>query len=94
MPVTNFAKLNITDVPISKKAVVPCPLDGTQVKRRAYKSCPSCENFAGIAKLMNGENSQEDKEIEEQVFMGKIPWSRAYAIRCVCVMEWVCEDFE
>jgi len=85
-----FAKLPIEteDVSIPKNVLVPCPISGIQTKRLAYKCCPNCEYFKGLAKLTWADTEEEKAKIIN------LPWSKKYAIRCVTVAEWITESFE
>ena len=92
MAVTKFANNPIVDVAIPGNVVVPCPISGTQQKRFAANCCPDCENFKGICRLYHSENAAEELQIQSDLQEGKLPWSKVYAIRCECIMEWPCED--
>lgn len=94
MPVTSFAKLPIEtkQVSIPENVLVSCPISGVQVKRFAFKCCPSCQHFNGLAKLTWADTDEENAAINKAIEDKTLSWSKVYAIRCVCVMEWITEE--
>ena len=58
-------------IAIDKRVVIRCPLKNF-MPRRAYKACPKCEYFNGIAQMSDGE---------------KITWHKKYVIRCAHIIE-------
>lgn len=93
MPVTSFAKLHpVHGVDIPDNILVPCPISGKQVRRFAAKCCPDCEHFDGLGKLTFADTDEENAAIEKAIKNKDLSWSKVYAIRCVCVMEWITEE--
>jgi len=93
MPVTEFAKLQKAHgIEIPDNILVPCPISGKQVRRFAAKCCPDCEHFDGLGKLTYADTDEESAEINKAIKNKTLSWSRVYAIRCVCVMEWITEE--
>ena len=93
MPVTEFAKLQkVHGVEIPGNILIPCPISGKQVRRFAAKCCPDCEHFDGLGKLTFADTDEENAAIIESIKNKTLSWSRVYAIRCVCVMEWITEE--
>jgi len=93
MPVTEFASLRkIEGIEIPDNILVPCPISGQQVRRFAAKCCPDCEHFDGLAKLTWADTDEENAAINESIKNKTLSWSKAYAIRCICVMEWMTEE--
>jgi len=93
MPVTSFASLpQIIGVDIPDNILVPCPISGKQVRRFAAKCCPDCEHFDGLGKLTYADTNEENAAINKAINDKTLSWSRVYAIRCVCVMEWITEE--
>ena len=93
MPVTRFAALpKIIGVEIPDNILVPCPIGGKQVRRFAAKCCPNCEHFDGLGKLTFADTDEENAAINEAIENKTLSWSKVYAVRCICVMEWVTEE--
>lgn len=93
MPVSNFASLNIAETrEIPDNILVPCPISGKQVRRFASKCCPDCEYFEGLGELVFANTPEESKKIMDAVKNKDVSWSKVFAIRCVCVMEWITEE--
>ncbi len=93
MPVTRFASLpQIIGVEIPDNILVPCPINGKQVRRFAAKCCPDCEHYDGLGKLTFADTDEENAAINKAIDDKKLSWSKVYAIRCVCVMEWITEE--
>ena len=93
IPVTNFASLpQIIGVDIPDNILVPCPISGKQVRRFAAKCCPDCEHFDGLGKLTFADTDEENAAINEAIKNKTLSWSKVYAIRCICVMEWITEE--
>ena len=92
MAVSSFASLQKTTGEIPDNILVPCPISGKQVRRFAAKCCPDCEHFDGLGKLTFADTDEENAALIEAIKNKDLSWSKVYAIRCACVMEWITEE--
>jgi len=58
-------------IAIDKRVVLACPLKKFK-PRRAYKACPECGHFKGVARMSYESN---------------LPWHKKYVIRCSHIIE-------